>query len=323
MRNIKLTIEYDGTAYHGWQSQVNAAAVQDVVSAAVQKLTGEKCILHGSSRTDAGVHAYGQVANFHTASGIPADKFAFALNTMLPDDISVVGSEEAEPGFHARFSAKGKRYRYLFWNSLFSSAIMRNRAWHVYYPLDVEAMRRASGNFLGTHDFLAFSASGSSVKTTVRTVCGISVSGDSPEQSCRPEQSCHSERSEESYNLQKILRYAQDDKRYAQDDKNMSSEGKRTVPIAAKRESRPPVPQLEQENRPPVPPLEYAGTVSLDVEGDGFLYNMVRIIAGTLVEVGYGRIAPEDIPAILESRDRRRAGLTAPPQGLYLMEVFY
>ena len=246
MRNIKLTIEYDGTAYHGWQSQVNAATIQDVVNAAVNKLTGEVCTLYGSSRTDAGVHAYGQVANFRTASGIPSDRFAFALNTLLPQDIVIVKSEEADPSFHARFCARGKKYRYLFYNSMFPSALLKNRAWIVHFPLNVDAMREASGYFLGTHDFLAFSSSGGSVKTTVRTINSINIG---------------------------------------------------------------------RENRPHV--------LSLDIEGNGFLYNMVRIIAGTLVEVGYGKMMPGEIKDILESRDRRLAGPTAPPQGLYLVEVIY
>lgn len=269
MRNIKLTIEYDGTAYHGWQSQANAAAIQDIVNAAVNKLTGEVCTLYGSSRTDAGVHAYGQVANFRTASGIPADKFAFALNTLLPQDIAIVRSEEADPGFHARFCARGKKYRYLFYNSMLPSALLRNRAWNVYYPLDMDAMREASGYFLGTHDFLAFSASGSSVKTTVRTVSSINI--------------------------------GQGDGSFGQSQGDRETGGQGTCP--------------------PVP--TYAGLVSLDIEGDGFLYNMVRIIAGTLVEVGYGKLKPIEISDILESRDRKRAGQTAPPQGLYLVEVMY
>ena len=272
MRNIKLTIEYDGTAYHGWQSQVNAAAIQDVVGAAVNRLIGEACTLYGSSRTDAGVHAYGQVANFRTASGVPADKFAFALNTLLPRDIAIVKSEEVNPDFHARFSARGKKYRYLYYNSVFPSALLRNRAWHVYYPLDGDAMREASRHLLGTHDFLAFSASGSSVKTTVRTLSSIAIREDLQGDGCV----------------------------------------KRLCP--------------EAEDLPPAG-IPGQGTCSrvlaLEVEGDGFLYNMVRIIAGTLAEVGYGRIKPDAVPDILESRDRKRTGLTAPPQGLYLMEVRY
>lgn len=244
MRNIKLTIEYDGTAYHGWQSQVNATAVQDVVTSAVNNLTGENCSITGSSRTDTGVHALGQVCNFHTGSAIPADKFAYALNAILPEDIVIRKSEEVSDDFHARFSTKGKKYRYLFYNSIFPSALLRHRACHVYYPLDMEEMCKAAAYFMGTHDFAAFSAAGGSVKTTVRTITEAVVVKDGE-------------------------------------------------------------------------------LVDFTVAGDGFLYNMVRIIAGTLIEVGFGRIKADGIPGIINSCDRRKAGRTAPAQGLYLVEVYY
>ncbi len=240
-----LTIEFDGTAYHGWQSQTNAITVQDVVTAAVNRLTGESCSLSGSSRTDAGVHALGFVCNFQTSSSIPEDKFAYALNTLLPEDVAVRESKEVSPEFHSRFSARGKTYRYLIHNSQFPSALLRHRAYHVYYPLDVSAMQKAAGHFVGTHDFCAFSATGGSVKTSVRTISQITV-----------------------------------DKREADQ-------------------------------------------VELNISGDGFLYNMVRIIAGTLIEVGFGKLKPDDIPEIIGSLDRRKAGRTAPAHGLYLVEVYY
>ncbi|NJD03148.1 MAG: tRNA pseudouridine(38-40) synthase TruA, partial [Ruminiclostridium sp.] len=180
MRNIKLTIEYDGTSYHGWQSQINAVAVQDVIVSAIKKLTGEEIGLSGSSRTDAGVHAFGQVANFFTASGIPPDKFAFALNSMLPDDIVIRKSEEAVMDFHSRFSTKGKKYRYVFYSSAFPSALLRHRAWHVIYSLDAAVMAESVKYFLGAHDFKAFMATGSSAKSTVRTVSSISLNALSP-----------------------------------------------------------------------------------------------------------------------------------------------
>lgn len=254
MRNIKLTIEYDGTAYHGWQSQINAITVQDTVTAAVRGLTGESCCLTGSSRTDTGVHALGFVCNFFTESNIPADKFAFALNTMLPEDIVIRKSEEAPADFHSRFSAKGKKYRYLIFNSAFPSALLRHRAYHIYYPLNVESMRKAAGYFIGAHDFNAFSAAGSGAATTVRTVTEASIRRDA--------------------NRREMIR-------------------------------------------------QDGGLIEFDIAGDGFLYNMVRIIAGTLVEVGFGKIEPDAIPDILASRDRRKAGRTAPAQGLYLVEVYY
>ncbi len=245
MRNIKLTIEFDGTAYHGWQSQTNAITVQDVVTAAVNDLTAEGCIIAGSSRTDAGVHAQGFVCNFHTLSSIPADKFAFALNTRLPDDIVIKRSEEVADDFHSRFSAKGKTYRYLIHNSMFPSALLRDRAYHVYYPLNIDAMSNAAGFFVGTHDFYAFSAAGGSAKTTVRTITGATVASQSDD-------------------LIEVL-----------------------------------------------------------ITGDGFLYNMVRIIAGTLIEVGFGKLKSDDIPELIAGLDRKKTGRTAPAQGLYLVEVYY
>ena len=244
LRNIKLIIEYDGTSYHGWQSQNNAVAVQDVIEKALVTLTGEKSNLIGSGRTDAGVHALGQVANFVTNSNIPPEKFSYALNNILPDDVVIRSSEEVPMSFHARYSAIGKRYRYVIYNSRQRSALHRNRAYFVPYPLDFHSMEKAAGYFVGTHDFSAFRASDSSIKTSVRTITGT---------------------------------------------------------------------WLKKENE----------IITFEIAGNGFLYNMVRIIAGTLVEVGIGKISADDIPHIIESRDRRIAGRTAPPHGLYLMEVYY
>jgi tRNA pseudouridine38-40 synthase len=243
-RNIKLIIEYDGTGYHGWQSQVNSLAVQDVVTDSIKEITGEDCCLTGSSRTDAGAHATGFVANFKTNSRIPPGKFSYALNTVLPEDIVIKHSCEVKPDFHSRFSAKGKKYRYLIYNSEHPSALLRYRAYHVSKPLGIEDMKRASCFFKGTHDFMAFMASGSSVKTTVRTITDVSVERNG---------------------------------------------------------------QL----------------ISFEITGDGFLYNMVRIMAGTLVETGLGGMKAESIEYVMKSLDRSNAGKTAPAHGLYLVEVYY
>jgi tRNA pseudouridine38-40 synthase len=244
MRNIKLTIEYDGSAYHGWQSQINAVTVQDTLEAALSGLIGEKIAVTGASRTDNGVHALGQVANFFTESAITPDKYSYALNTMLPSDITIRRSEEVPENFHSRFSAKGKKYIYKIYNSTFPSALLRDRAFHVFRPLDLEKMSKASEFFVGKQDFAAFMAAGSSVKTTVRTIRSILF----------------------------------------------------------KRQGE---------------------LISMEIEGDGFLYNMVRIIAGTLDDVGCGRIAWQDVRGIIDGLDRTKAGKTAPPQGLYLAEVYY
>ncbi|MCX7711245.1 MAG: tRNA pseudouridine(38-40) synthase TruA [Clostridia bacterium] len=244
MRNIRLTIEYDGTKYHGWQIQSNAVTIQGVLQRAIRGLTGENVTLIGCSRTDVGVHALGHIANFPTESNIPPDRFSFALNRMLPEDIVIKSSEEVSMDFHARFCAKGKTYRYLFYNAQFPSALHRYRAYHVSHNLDVQAMADAGQFFLGTHDFSAFRASGSDTRTSVRTITELQVQ--------------------------------------RKDD-----------------------------------------LVEMKITGDGFLYNMVRIIAGTLTEVGAGKLKPEDIPGIIESKKRKLAGRTAPAHGLYLVEVFY
>ena len=175
---ILLTLEYDGTAYAGWQRQENALAVQQVVEEAVSKLVGARTVLFGASRTDAGVHALGQRAHFDTASRIPPDKYAYALNTMLPRDIRVRESRAVPDDFHARFSAVGKRYRYQIYAAPHAGALNRNTHAHVIYPLDAEKMRAELPALLGEHDFAAFAASGSVVKDTVRTITRAELLGD-------------------------------------------------------------------------------------------------------------------------------------------------
>lgn len=244
MRRICLTVEYDGTAYSGWQRQLNALAVQQVLEEALSRLTRENIVVTGASRTDAGVHALGQRAHFDTECAIPAEKFAYALNTMLPTDIRVRASYQVADDFHARFGAKGKLYRYEMQDTPHASALHRNFRAHVIYPLDVEAMQREANAMLGTHDFAPFAASGSVVKDTVRTIYTVSV-------------------------------------------------------------------QREAE------------CVRLLVSGNGFLYNMVRILAGTLMQVGTGKLAEGAIARALETGSRLDLGVTAPAHGLTLMEVYY
>ena len=293
MRNIKLIIEYDGTGYHGWQSQINAVAVQDVVVSAIKKLTGEEISLSGSSRTDTGVHALGQVANFLTAASIPSDKFAFALNSMLPEDIVIRKSEEADMDFHSRFSARGKKYRYLIYSSAFPSALLRHRAWHVIYRLDAAAMAEGAKYFMGTHDFKAFMATGSSVRSTVRTISSISL--NEPDAKCV----CGSSMTDPEVTDMAMV--------------HVSDRIQESRPYAF----------VSNKNCPQMAAQPASTILALEIAGDGFLYNMVRIIAGTLVQVGYGKIKPEDIPGIIEGGDRKKAGKTAPAHGLYLMEVYY
>jgi tRNA pseudouridine38-40 synthase len=244
MKNIKLIIEYDGSQYAGWQRQENAMTVQQKIEDALRKLTGEEVSITGSSRTDSGVHARGQVANFFTESSIPPEKYSYALNALLPRDIRIVSSQEVDMAFHARFSTSGKKYKYSIIVSPHGTAIGHQYLHHVYVPLDIDAMREAAGHFVGTHDFAAFMAAGSSAKTTTRTIFDLKLTWDEP-------------------------------------------------------------------------------YLYISVYGSGFLYNMVRIIAGTLIDVGKGKIRPEEIPDIIASKDRRKAGPTAPPNGLSLEEIYY
>ena len=245
MRRIRLIVEYDGTGYSGWQRQSNAMSVQERLEGAIRRLTGEaELFVVGASRTDAGVHAMGQNAHFDTESRIPADKFCYALNTLLPDDIRVRASMRVNERFHARFSAKGKEYRYLFHNSPHASAIYRNLSAHVMYPLDEALMNSEAQSAVGTHDFAPFAASGSVVKDTVRTIDRV-----------------------------RVFRAGEE--------------------------------------------------VEMRVHGNGFLYNMVRILAGTLIGVGTGKLAPGAIARAIESGSRLDLGVTAPACGLTLMKVDY
>lgn len=242
--NIRLNIKYDGTAYHGWQIQKNAVTVQETVKNALQKITGEDITLIGCGRTDSGVHAENYICNFHTASTVPADKFPYALNAILPKDIVCMGAKAVSEDFHAKNSAVKKRYVYRILAREFPDAFLCRYAWHFKYPVDIDKMRTAARAFLGEHDFIGFASSGFTVKTTVREIYSLDIS--------------------------------------RKDD-----------------------------------------IITIDITGNGFLYNMVRIIAGTLVFAGCGKIDPESMADIISSRDRTRAGITAPPQGLFLREVYY
>ena len=175
MRNIKLTIEYDGTSYGGWQKQKNNRTIQQCIEEAIKLLTGEDVELIGSSRTDAGVHAKGMIANFITNSQIPADKFREAINTKLPDDIGIIKSEEVDRNFHSRYDSKGKTYCYTLVNRYEKVCIGRNYVYQVRDELNYNLMKEAAKYFLGKHDFKAFKTNGSSVKTSVRTINGLEL----------------------------------------------------------------------------------------------------------------------------------------------------
>lgn len=260
MRQIKLILEYDGTNYAGWQSQKNGAAIQDLVAAAVAKMTEEKIVLRGASRTDAGVHALGQAAVFKTACEIACGGFLRGLNTLLPEDIRVVACEEAAQDFHPIRHAKQKHYDYLLDLGKIPSALWRKRAWWVGASLNVAAMEEAAKFLIGEHDFKSFRGALSETKTTVRRLESIVM--------VRP-------KAESIQMSSGWIRYAHHD------------------------------------------------LLALQFSGNGFLKYMVRNMAGTLVEVGKGRLQPGDVDRILNARDRNQAGPTAPPHGLYLIRIEY
>lgn len=249
MRTLVLVLEYDGTGYCGWQRQRGTAAggppsVQATLEAAASMVTGETVEVVGAGRTDAGVHALGQVAHLTTHSRIPVHRVPGALNAHLPEDIRVLHAEDAPQGFHARYDAVSRTYRYEILNRAGPSALLRHRAYHVAEPLDVEAMQRAQAPLIGRHDFAAYRGAGSPTRTTICTVIDARC---------------------------------------------------------VRRGSR----------------------VRLTIVADRFLRHMVRMIAGTLVRVGMGRL-PEEAPGMyLDDADNRRTGPNAPAHGLYLVRVDY
>ncbi|MBR0350727.1 MAG: tRNA pseudouridine(38-40) synthase TruA [Clostridia bacterium] len=245
MKNIKLVIEYDGKDWGGWQKQPNKLNIQGTIEQAIKRITGEDVELNASGRTDAGVHSLGQVANFKTESDLPIEKWPLALNANLKKSIVIKSAEEVDERFHSRLTCKKKTYRYIINNNKYGTAIYRNLETHIPQKLDVKKMKNAIKYFEGEHDFSGFKASGTSAKSSVRTI----------------------------YEAQVI--------------------------------------EMPEER------------IYIELTGNGFLYNMVRIIAGTLVDVGLGKIEPEEIQEIIESNKRDRAGKTLPPQGLYLLKVEY
>lgn len=244
VRRILLTLEYVGTRYCGWQKQENGLSVQEVLERALEKVEGTRRPLIGASRTDAGVHALGQNAHFDAHSGVPSDKYPFVLNTLLPRDIRVSASREVPPGFHARFSARGKEYTYRIFNRRHASALRDPFCAHVPLPLDAGAMGSACPVLLGRHDFKAFEAAGGEARSTLRTLSAVEV-----------------------------------------------------------------CPQGDE--------------IALFVRGDAFLYNMVRIIAGTLIAIGLGRLDGGAFERALHSGNRLQLGPTAPARGLELTRVLY
>lgn len=254
----RAVISYYGANYVGWQRQLNGLSVQEVLEKALEKTFGAPTSATASGRTDAGVHALGQVVHFDADTSIPTDKIPFAVNTHLPDDVSMLSCEIAPENFNARFSAKRKTYCYKIYVSKHRLPVLELDHEHITYPLDLDKIEQAAKIIEGTHDFKCFEASGSVVKNTVRTVCSVDVA----------------------------TRHF--------DNATVRADSK-----------------------------FFDGELSISVTGNGFLYNMVRIIAGTLVYVGIGKLTPQDVSRILETGDRKAAGKTLGAKGLTLMSVQY
>ena len=244
MKRVMLEIAYDGTNYCGWQVQPNGITVQEVINQKLSELLKEPIETIGASRTDAGVHALGNVAVFDTSARMPGEKISYALNQRLPEDIRIQMSKEVEPDFHPRYRNSRKTYEYRILNCRFPIPTERFYSHFTYIPLDVDKMKEAASYLIGEHDFKSFCGTGAQVKTTVRTVKEIQIekSGD---------------------------------------------------------------------------------RITIRITGEGFLYNMVRIIAGTLMDIGGGLYPPEKMKEILEAKDRKKAGPTAPARGLTLMKIQY
>lgn len=316
-RRILLQVAYDGTNYHGWQLQPNAATIEGELNRALCALTGEEIVVTGASRTDAGVHALGNVAVFDTTSRILAEKFSYALNQRLPEDIVIQSSKQVADDFHPRHCDCRKTYEYDILNRTFPLPAYRNTAYFLYGTLNIEAMRRACQAFLGEHDFASFCAAGAQVQTTVRKIYSLEVE-------CRPLTEAGTPvppASGEAVN-------AADGKHGEQVQQAQSASGE--MLNAAAGESDEQVQQAQPESGETAIPAAggvNAGSadqlLTIRVKGNGFLYNMVRIIAGTLVEVGRGHIKPEEVAGIIAAKDRAKAGPTAPARGLRLVEIEY
>jgi tRNA pseudouridine38-40 synthase len=245
MRNFKMIVEYDGTAYCGWQRQKNGTSIQQVLEEAIKLITGQKVAVIGSGRTDAGVHALNQVASFRCSTSLPVSNIYRGMNSVLPPDIVIKEMEEVAADFHAQRDVKSKVYVYKICNQRMRPALGRNFFWFIRFPLDLERMKKAAKYLIGTHDFSCFCATGTDVKDCVRTIIDIDI------------KTCED------------------------------------------------------------------GLIEIKVEARGFLKYMVRNIIGTLVEIGRGKRKPGEMKVIIKSKDRKKAGVTAPACGLFLKEVKY
>ena len=245
MRNIKLTIEFDGTTYYGWQIQKEEPTVQQILQDTISRILNRPVTLYGAGRTDAGVHALGQVANFHTDAAMGVEDLRRALNSLIPKDIAVRKAEEVDARFNARYSATSRTYWYLIWNSPLRSAFYQRYSWQIVTPLDIDAMRKAAACLIGVHDFSSLQGADKENGHAVREIMAI-----------------HFKRTRNHL-------------------------------------------------------------IIFSITANAFVKHMVRNIAGTLVDAGKGTMSPEEFKNILERKDRTLAGITAPPQGLFLKKIYY
>ncbi len=288
MRRIMLTIAYDGTDYVGWQIQPNGLAVEQVINTALSDLLKEDIVIAGASRTDSGVHALGNVAIFDTETRIPVDKICFALNQRLPDTIVCTSSCEVKPDFHPRHADCTKTYEYSIYNAVHPDPLKRRYSYFVYVPLDIDAMKQAAEYLKGEHDFASFCSAHAQVKTTVRNIYTLEILCGNEESSCTDSLKHNSYTDNGGPSDSTVIE--------KNSETETASDRKRTY---------------------------MARNIKIQISGNGFLYNMVRIIAGTLVKVGYHFYPPEHVKTILEGCDRKLAGPKAPAEGLKLIGIEY
>ena len=271
MKRYMLTVAYDGTGYCGWQLQPNGITVEEELNTAISGLLQQDIQVIGASRTDSGVHAFGNVCVFDADTRIPAEKLALALNQRLPEDIRIRSSREVAPDFHPRHTDTIKTYEYKIYNDRIENPVTRLYSKFCYYKLDIAKMQEAAAYIVGEHDFTAFCSAGSSVQSKVRTIYSCEVFAE-----------------------------------------NTTFAG----------ESHADESKSSNAGAAPGPDV-FGRMITIRITGNGFLYNMVRIIAGTLIDVGMGRTKPSEVGEIIESKDRSRAGDTAEARGLTLVKIYY
>ena len=317
MKNIKLVVAYDGTNYSGWQIQPNAVTIEQLLDKAINSLTGENIHVTGASRTDAGVHAMGNVAVFKTNSTIPGRRWAYAINRFLPDDIVVQASWEVEKNFHPRHCNTVKTYEYKILNTPFPFPKERNYSWHVSHDLNINNMKEAAQILIGEHDFKSFCCVRTQTESTVRHIYSIEIIKENIYNKNI------SEKISNKYNNDSIKKNGDNNKNCldmkASD--NMSGLSDKIFGKNYSCDDKLQNNNVSAANR--ADNISNGSYITIRIKGNGFLYNMVRIIAGTLMQVGRGQLTPAAVQNMLLSKDRCSAGQTAPPQGLTLMGIDY